>query len=274
MDDFLFEIFQFLSSHTTQWTLTAVFLVAFWFLEQKFPYFKRPGLMGRTIAIILIAVFAYGLLWVFEHMAYQNMVALFLSIQLISIAKLEIPVVAVLLIGIVIIDLVVYTFHFLSHHLSFLWRLHSVHHADEHVDAKTGVLHHPIEVVASLIFLLFFVVILGIPIIALTLYGGLVLFHSLFTHANIALPKRVEQIFRWIIVTPDMHRVHHSVDMKEGNSNFGQVFSVWDRVFGTYTAQPAKTKEHFEIGLAVDEKPEAFSALGLLLHPFIKNRSR
>ena len=136
----------------------------------------------------------------------------------------------------------------------------------------SGLLHHPLETLLSAVFLLFFTVVLGIPVLVFVIYGACIGVHSAITHADVALPRRFDWALRWLIVTPDVHRTHHSIQQREGNSNFGQVFTIWDRLFGTYVDRPAAAEAMLIMGLPDSEKPRAFSVAGLLLHPFLWRR--
>ena len=262
------DILYYLSLDQTHWLLTVGLIVVFAALERFFPRIKAGSQKSRIAVIFSIGILAYATIWAFKNTVYIEVISFFLNFQIYSISKAPIPIIAVFIISILLIDFMVYAFHLLSHKVSILWKLHSIHHADEHVDAKTGVLHHPIETITSLLFILFFAVVLGIPLIALILYAGMATLHNIFSHANIRLPISIDRVLRLIMVTPDMHRTHHSIDSREGNSNFGQIFSVWDRLFGTYVDQPAVGEDNLVMGLEGSEKPIGFSLLNLLLHPF------
>ena len=145
--------------------------------------------------------------------------------------------------AIVLLDLVIYLQHVLFHAVPVLWRLHRMHHADLEFDATTGVRFHPVEIVLSMVLKLGAVAALGAPAAGVLLFEVLLNATSLFNHGNVRLPERLDRILRWIVVTPEMHRVHHSVVSRETNSNFGFNLPWWDRLFGTYRAQPAAGHE-------------------------------
>jgi len=272
VNTFAQEILYYISLDQTHWLLTLAIVLVIAPFERLIPRLKHKEPRSRGWVILGVAVSAYLLVWIFKSTAYVQAITLFLNFQLFSISKTAFPTAAIYAFSLLLIDLMMFSFHILSHRFSFLWRLHSIHHADEHVDAKTGVLHHPLESIASVLFVLFFCVILGVPVIALVLYAAVATLHNLFTHANIKLPSWFDHIIRWLIVTPDMHRTHHSVVYREGNSNFGQIFSFWDRIFGTYVKHPSSGEEHIVLGLSANEKPSAFTMKSLLLHPFRKKR--
>ena len=149
----------------------------------------------------------------------------------------------------VLLDLVIYGQHLLFHAVPFFWRLHRMHHADLDFDVTTGLRFHPAEIVLSMAIKIAVVVTLGAPPLAVLLFEVLLNASSLFNHANVRLPPRVEPLLRLIVVTPDMHRVHHSAIPEETNSNFGFNVPWWDRLFGTYRAQPRDGHERMTIGL-------------------------
>ncbi len=146
----------------------------------------------------------------------------------------DLPVWVELLFAILILDLVAqYTVHYLLHHVKWMWRLHMVHHADTHVDATTGTRHHPGDLVARLVFSMVTLVLVGIPAVYYLLYRFITPFFGYFTHANIKLPGKLDRALSYVFVTPDMHKFHHHYRAPWTDSNFGNVFSVWDRMFGT-----------------------------------------
>lgn len=151
--------------------------------------------------------------------------------------------------SVVVLDLTIYLQHVLFHAVPALWRLHLVHHSDLEFDASTGVRFHPIEMLLSMGIKLSAVVLLGAPALAVLLFEVILNVSSLFNHGNVRLPSRLDRVLRWLVVTPDMHRVHHSIHGAEQNSNFGFNLSWWDRLLGTYRAQPAEGHAGMTIGL-------------------------
>ena len=158
---------------------------------------------------------------------------------------------AVLLIGtIILLDMAIYAQHVAFHKAPLLWRLHKVHHCDRGFDVTTAVRFHPIEILLSLVYKSSVIVLIGPDVWMVIVYEILLNGFALFNHGNVRLPKALEKPVRWVVVTPDMHRVHHSVMESETNSNYGNIFSVWDRLFGTYVVKPASGQERMRIGLA------------------------
>src|SRR5712691_5578562 len=141
---------------------------------------------------------------------------------------------AAIVIGVIALDLVIYTQHVFFHHVPALWRLHRMHHADLDIDVTTGVRFHPLEILLSLAIKIAAVVVLGVPALAVLIFEVLLNVTSIFNHSNVALPSRLEPLARWIVVTPQMHQVHHSIARAETDSNFGFNLPWWDRMFGTY----------------------------------------
>jgi sterol desaturase/sphingolipid hydroxylase (fatty acid hydroxylase superfamily) len=169
--------------------------------------------------------------------------------------------------AILIFDFAIWVQHLITHKIPILWRLHQVHHADVDIDVTTAIRFHPIEIALSMLLKIGLVYLLGPAGIAIILFEIILNGTAMFNHANIKLPLWLDKTVRKIIVTPDMHRVHHSVHRHEHDSNYGFSLSIWDRMFGTYIAQPAEGHNGMDIGLRwQDDRP---SKLGWsLLMPF------
>jgi len=165
-----------------------------------------------------------------------------------------------------IFDFIIYIQHILFHAVPVLWRLHMIHHADLDIDATTGLRFHPLEIIISLFIKLGAVAAFGFPAGAVILFEIILNATSMFNHSNIYIPLAADRWIRRLIVTPDMHRVHHSVILTESNSNFGFNLSWWDRLCGTYQAQPAAGHKNMTIGLAQYRKP--LSLWRILIMPF------
>ncbi len=159
------------------------------------------------------------------------------------------PTWVAMVVSMLLLDLAIYLQHVMFHAVPGLWRLHRMHHADLDFDTTTGLRFHPFEILISMGFKLAVVAALGPPAVAVLLFEVILNATALFNHANIDLPRPVDRVLRWLVVTPDMHRVHHSVDPRETNSNYGFNLPWWDRLFGTYVAQPAKGHEGMDIGI-------------------------
>lgn len=174
-----------------------------------------------------------------------------------------------IIIAIIFMDFIIYLQHVLVHAVPALWRLHRVHHADLDYDVTTGSRFHPIEIIISMLIKLATIVVLGPAVVAVIIFEVLLNGMAMFNHGNIGLPKIIDNFLRYFIVTPDMHRVHHSIEDDETNSNFGFNLSCWDRLFGTYREQPRKGQTGMEIGIKGFTTTQQASWLhGLLIMPF------
>jgi sterol desaturase/sphingolipid hydroxylase (fatty acid hydroxylase superfamily) len=148
---------------------------------------------------------------------------------------LEMPLIGQIVLGLMVMDLVgAYFVHWLEHKIHWMWKFHIIHHSDEQVDATTALRHHPGESVFRAVFTLLAVVLAGAPMWLVMLYQSLSAFMSQFNHSNVKLPKGLDGILRWIIITPNMHRVHHHATLPYTDVNYGNIFPYWDRIFGTY----------------------------------------
>ena len=170
--------------------------------------------------------------------------------------------------GVILLDLAIYLQHVLFHAVPALWRLHRVHHADLEFDVTTGVRFHPVEILLSMVIKLGVVAALGAPALAVLTFEVLLNATSMFSHGNVSLPAGLDRVLRWIVVTPEMHRVHHSIKAHETNSNFGFNLPWWDRLFGTYRAAPAAGHHGMTIGLPIFRNPRELRVDRLLTQPF------
>jgi sterol desaturase/sphingolipid hydroxylase (fatty acid hydroxylase superfamily) len=170
--------------------------------------------------------------------------------------------------GVVALDLAVYGQHVLMHHVPALWRLHRVHHADPVFDASTGIRFHPGESLLSAVLKVAVVIGLGASPLAVLTFELLLNASAMFNHADVRMPDRVDRALRLVLVTPDMHRVHHSVEAAELDRNFGFMLPWWDWIFGTYRAQPAAGHEAMRIGLPSIRPPRAQQFVTMLVEPF------
>jgi sterol desaturase/sphingolipid hydroxylase (fatty acid hydroxylase superfamily) len=170
--------------------------------------------------------------------------------------------------SVVILDLAIYLQHVLFHAVPALWRLHRMHHADLEFDVTTGLRFHPIEILLSMLIKFAVVGALGAPALSVLLFEVLLNATAMFNHSNVRMPLAVDRMLRWFVVTPDMHRVHHSILARETNSNFGFNLPWWDRLFGTYRAQPAAGHETMTIGIEQFRDARELGLDRMLLQPF------
>lgn len=170
--------------------------------------------------------------------------------------------------AVVILDFAIWLQHLAAHKIPVLWRLHRMHHADVDIDVTTAIRFHPIEIALSMVWKIVWVIPLGAAPLAVLLFEVILNGCAMFNHANVALPGWLDRALRLAMVTPDMHRVHHSVERREHDSNYGFNLSIWDRLLGTYTAQPAAGHQAMTIGLKPYQSPEPTQFSWSLMLPF------
>jgi sterol desaturase/sphingolipid hydroxylase (fatty acid hydroxylase superfamily) len=181
----------------------------------------------------------------------------------------QLPVAISVLIAVIAMDFIIYLQHIMVHAVPVLWRLHRVHHADLDYDVTTGARFHPIEIILSMLIKFASIIVLGPPVVAVIIFEVILNALAMFNHSNVALPKTLDRLLRWLIVTPDMHRVHHSVEDDETNSNFGFNLSCWDRLFGTYREQPRGGHQKMTIGIhQFKQANQVVWITGMLILPF------
>lgn len=181
---------------------------------------------------------------------------------------IELPSWLEFVLALLILDFGIWLQHYISHKVPLFWRLHRVHHADVDIDVSTAIRFHPIEIALSMLWKIVLVFVFGPAAAAVVVFEVILNGCAMFNHANIALPGWLDRAMRMVIVTPDMHRVHHSVIRSEHDSNYGFNLSIWDRLFGTYTAQPENGHEGMKIGLEQFPAPAPTRLLWSLALPF------
>lgn len=183
---------------------------------------------------------------------------------------MELPIALSIVIAVMVQDLVIYWQHVIFHRVGFLWKFHKMHHADVDYDVSTGARFHPVEILLSMVLKLLVVLLLGPPVVAVIIFEILLSSIAMFNHANAGLPEKIDRFARKFIVTPDMHRVHHSVIRDEHNSNYGFNLPWWDYMFGTYRPQPSAGHDKMTIGLNEYQSHRKQSIFWMLLLPFAK----
>ena len=172
--------------------------------------------------------------------------------------------------SIIALDMIIYLQHVMVHAVPTLWRLHRVHHADLDYDVTTGARFHPLEIILSMLIKFAAIIVLGAPILAVIAFEIVLNAMAMFNHGNVGLPLWLDRVLRLFVVTPDMHRVHHSTEDNETNSNFGFNLSIWDRLFGTYIEQPRKGHTAMDIGIHTYRNPKQTTWItGILALPFV-----
>ena len=186
---------------------------------------------------------------------------------------LPLPAVISSVVGFLLLDVAIWCQHWMTHKWPLLWRLHQVHHTDLDLDVTSALRFHPVEIVLSLIYKALIVVLLGIDPLVVITFEIVLNASAIFTHANIRLPSTLDSALRWVVCTPDMHRIHHSVYQKETDSNYGFFLSIWDRLFSTYTVEPKDNHQQMKLGLSEHRQQAALGFFALLKLPLQKFRS-
>lgn len=182
---------------------------------------------------------------------------------------LDLPFWLAVVVCVIAMDFVIWLQHVMVHAIPMLWRLHRMHHADLDYDVTTGLRFHPIEIILSMLIKFATIAVLGPPVLAVVIFEVVLNATSMFNHGNVRIPVAVDRVLRLFLVTPDMHRVHHSVEDDEANSNFGFSLPWWDRLFGTYRDQPRGGHEGMTIGINKFRTPAEVETLpGMLMLPF------
>ncbi|MEQ8733866.1 MAG: sterol desaturase family protein [Rhodospirillaceae bacterium] len=217
--------------------------------------------VGSVVVRLILPIAPVGAaLW-----AHQNGVGVFNTVPM------PVPMWVAGALSFLLLDLLIYGQHRLFHKVPLLWRLHRMHHTDIDLDVTSGLRFHPLEILLSLIIKVIAVVILGAPALAVLVFEIVLNATSMFNHANLALPQRLDSVLRRIVVTPDMHRVHHSIDSSETDSNFGFNLPWWDRLFGTYVEQPAAGHAAMTLGLPIFRDIKSVGLWNLLVQPFVED---
>lgn len=244
----------------------------FWVIEGVFPLFEfgykkvRHALINGVLTgfFVVIGLGFAGLLLASSNWAVENEFGL--------IHWIAMPVWAQIIVGVMLLDFFgAYLVHWVEHKVKFMWRFHLVHHSDTTVDVTTGLRHHPGEAVFRMIFTIMGVIIVGAPIWIVFLYQTLSAAFTHFNHANIQMPKKVDRALSFVFVTPYMHKVHHHYTQPLTDTNYGNIFAIWDRIFGTF----AEVKDTRELKYGIDthmDPKEHDDVVNLLKIPFQKYR--
>jgi sterol desaturase/sphingolipid hydroxylase (fatty acid hydroxylase superfamily) len=185
---------------------------------------------------------------------------------------LDWPVPLEMAVGVIFLDLMIYLQHVMLHMIPFFWRFHKVHHSDLDLDVSSGFRFHPLEILGSMVYKLGLVAALGPSAMTVVVFEAILSGMAMFSHSNIKLPLELDRTLRWVFVTPDMHRIHHSVEVNETNSNYGFNISIWDRLLGTYIHDGKNPQPEIVIGVPEFRTPEQVSLLKLILMPFRSTR--
>ena len=240
-------------------------------LETLFP--KRPRRFDRLVRwpgnFLLLMMNSFALRLVFPVTAVGF--ALFCTEQQFGMLnQLDLPYPLAVAGAMLLLDLAIYAQHVVFHRVPILWRIHRMHHTDLDLDVTSGTRFHPLEILLSMLIKLAVIWVIGAPAVAVMLFEVLLNAGAMFNHANLRLPAALDSVLRLIVVTPDMHRVHHSVIAAETNSNFGFNLPWWDRLFGTYKAQPERGHADMTIGLPEFQEIDAQRIDKMLAQPWEK----
>jgi sterol desaturase/sphingolipid hydroxylase (fatty acid hydroxylase superfamily) len=181
---------------------------------------------------------------------------------------INLPYFIIVILSVVLLDLVIYFQHWIVHRVPIFWRFHKIHHIDQELDTSSGIRFHPVEIAFSMFIKCIIVWIIGIPFEAVLVFEIILNATSLFNHANLYIPIKIDKLLRLFIVTPDMHRIHHSQIERETNSNYGFNLSCWDKLFGTYNEVSSKDQSKIDIGLEDYKDYSKTSLLDILIIPF------
>jgi len=222
---------------------------------------RWPGNLGIVVidTLLLRVLFPAAAVGVAAY-ASTNSWGIFNSIQL--------PWMVSVIACVLILDLAIYFQHRLFHIVPIFWRLHRMHHADLDIDLTTGIRFHPVEIILSMLIKFCVILIIGAPVVAVIVFEILLNATATFNHANAYIAPAIDRVLRWLVVTPDMHRVHHSIITTETNSNFGFNIPWWDRLFGTYRDQPQAGHDGMTIGLEIFRDANELRLDKMLLQPF------
>ena len=227
-----------------------------WIIEALVPLFKFEYKKAKHVGVNLVFLLLSLTVNVLFGLATVGVFAWAATNQFGLLYMIDLPIWAELVLAIMILDLVAqYSVHYLLHRVPWMWRFHMIHHSDTHVDATTGTRHHPGDYVTREVFALVAIVISGIPLAYYLFYRILTIFFAYFTHANISLPRWLDKTMSIVFVTPDMHKFHHHFERPWTDTNFGNIFSFWDRIFGTMVYDDAK-KVEFGLDVLDDSRDE------------------
>ncbi len=225
-------------------------------------WYSNLGIVVVSSALLrwLFPILAVGL----AHLATQRGWGLFNNFR--------VPYELAFILSVLLLDMTIYFQHLVFHMVPRLWLLHRMHHTDMDFDVTTALRFHPIEIILSMFVKMSVVVVLGPPVLAVLVFELILNSSAMFNHGNIRLPGAIDRILRLFIVTPDMHRVHHSIMRRETDSNYGFFLSWWDKLFGTYRDQPEQGHENMAIGIELFRNPKYSHLHWLLIQPFINKR--
>ncbi|MGV3580058.1 sterol desaturase family protein [Brevundimonas sp.] len=261
MADFIIE------AHDWQFALTLGVFVAVALIEQLVSAGRpRADRWPRWAANIVLFAGGFGAVVLVSPWILATATWVQQTLGFPPLAGLGLPAWLLIVLSLLLIDLVGYICHVVSHWVPLLWRMHRTHHSDERFDVSTSIRHHPLESVVSGAVQLSIYAVLGVPLLVVLAYGLAATAWQFLHHMDVRLPEWLDRALRVVVVTPGMHKLHHSLDHAEANSNFGVLFSFWDRLFGTYRRRTPESRA--TMGIGVTDFPPGRGILGPLLEPF------
>lgn len=233
----------------------------------KFDYDKR--LTKRDSLVIFLEIFNRAFGFFLSFMLLRQVVNLVAPFEVFSISNLNVSIPAKFLISFLFIDFIHYISHRIHHTIPLLWRLHRLHHSDNAVDTVTSLIHHPLEMLSIFITSITAYVLFDVPVQVINIYILLLVMHAPFTHTRLKLHSKLDKWLSYFIITPNFHRVHHSIVMSEGNSNFGIMLPFWDRIFRTYEPKnEIYMNKDIKFGISANQSPRNLSINEYLINPF------
>jgi sterol desaturase/sphingolipid hydroxylase (fatty acid hydroxylase superfamily) len=242
--------------------------VTTFFLLEKYYSRQKNSFESRTKVIFSIWIITVFINLILSFLILAPLVYLIAPLKIFSFSTLNVPMPVSFALSFLFLDFVYYCNHRMHHSIPFLWRFHRLHHSERHLDSLTTFLHHPLESISSFIIAISFAAIFDVPVIVLIVYGLTVGFHSAFTHFNVLLPEKWANKLNLICVTPNFHKIHHSIEMKQGNSNFGILFVFWDVILNTSCHNNNIQLKEMATGIDIHQSPQKFNVSSLLFNPF------
>jgi len=229
---------------------------------------KTPSV--RDYSVLALEISNQVIYFSLAYFMLEKIVDLINPLEIMSVSNLDVPIYINMMLSLLLIDFFHYINHRLHHSINFLWKLHRLHHSDQKVDPLTTFLHHPIEAITSYFILISCYVIFDIPVPVLIGYAFLQAIHAPFTHMRNLLNDRINSTLNLVFVSPNFHRIHHSLDFNQSNSNYGLIFTFWDRIFRTYTKVTQKKLVLMPLGITKEQSPKSESFPQYLINPFKK----
>ncbi len=224
----------------------------------------KKDLIGISLEAVRITFSVLISFWLM-----REIIRLFVPFEIFSLSNLAVPNYIKFITSFLVIDFINYLSHRAYHGIQPLWKIHRLHHSDIAVDSITSLIHHPLEFVSIFLISFSVYVLFDVPIFVINIYTLILVIHSPFTHTRIVLPRKINRRLSYLIITPNFHRLHHSIDMKEGNSNFGAILPFWDKILGTYKCKTqVYGTEKIRFGIDERQSPRSISLKEFLINPF------